>query len=170
MSDVYEAYDVQRVKNAIANSEELVTLLQKLLEKPPQGDPPHILALRRALSATIVQWEQMERTGEEYRPSIELSDLWFDAAFYASVRAAGQSRFTRQTSRRGRVHGAWRGRRRELRGAEIRGAIRDALCDRESAMPGPYFREAAVRGLQRDLATHTDDLRRTHGNHRAAIA
>lgn len=80
MSDVYEAYEVQRVKNGIANSEELVTQLQKLLETPPQGDPPHILALRRALSATIVQWEQMERTGEEYRPSIELSDLWFNAA------------------------------------------------------------------------------------------
>src|SRR5438477_8768958 len=37
-------------------------------------------------------------------------------------------------------------------------------------MTRPDLREAALRGLQGDLATNQDDLRRAYGNHRAIVA
>ena len=40
-----------------------------------------------------------------------------------------------------------RRRRRELRGAGIRGSLGDAVGDRETSVPGPDLREAALRGL-----------------------
>lgn len=49
-------------------------------------------------------------------------------------------------------------------------APRCAVGHCQAAMSGPRLREALLRGLQDDKPTDPRDLRRTHGDHRTAVA
>ncbi len=69
---------------------------------------------------------------------------------------------------------SWRqaggGCRRQLRGADLRHPLGDALDHGDAALPGARLRGAPLRPLSRHLAPDPGDLRRVHGAGRAAVA
>jgi hypothetical protein len=70
---------VQRVNDGVADSEKLIGLLKEFVEKRDVGSAYHIAALRKALTATIIQLHEMKTTGQAYKPSAELVELWWEA-------------------------------------------------------------------------------------------